>query len=295
MGKMIGKIALAFVLLFGLNLFVSIPIAFIGGFLAAMQGTTAVAIPEDIIALIDSNPLLRTVAYTLSAACGAAAAAIMYLGFERDRSWPLGWKERRWLPKGLLGLFLGALFISLSFAGVLLFGGIRVTDAVWDAAVAQAIGLDLILFSAVAVGEELFARGYIYGVAKKQKGTAFAVVLSSLLFALLHAMNPGVFSSIFPMLNLFLAGVMLALFREWSGGLWVPIGVHLTWNYFQGDIFGMAVSGTSTPSVLKTEIMNAWVAGGSFGLEGSFVTTIVMLAASAILALAIRRQARNNA
>lgn len=301
MGKMAGKIAVALAVFFGLNIIISIPIGIIAGIMAAMQSielietdhvliTSEHLTAEHLMEFITVNPLLRTSAYTLSAAAGAAAAAIMYLGFERDRSWPLGWKQRRWLPNALLGLLLGALLISLCFLGVFMLGGVRLGDAQWNASIATAIGLDIILFSAVAIGEELFARGYIYGVAKKQKGILFAVVLSSLLFALLHSMNPGVFSGVFPMLNLFLAGVMLALFREWSGGLWVPIGVHMTWNYFQGDIFGMAVSGTSTPSIFKPEIVNLAVAGGGFGLEGSFVTTIVMIAVSALLTLSIRKK-----
>ena len=291
MFKFIGKIILAIVIFFGLNLLISTPIGIIAGIMAMVQLDGELS-SDALMGVIESNPLLRTLSYTLSAACGAAAAAIMFAAFDRSGGWHLGWRQLGWFAKGLLGMLLGALFITLSYVMVLLLGGIQVIAVAWSSSVITAILFDIIIFTAVAVGEELFSRGYIYGAAKKQYGIIFAVVVSSVLFALLHSMNPGVFSSVFPMLNLFLAGVMLALFREWSGGLWVPIGVHLTWNYFQGDVLGMAVSGTQTPSILHNEIRDPFLAGGQFGLEGTIVTTIIMVAVCVWLGLSIRRRLR---
>ncbi|MNZ88491.1 CAAX amino terminal protease self- immunity [compost metagenome] len=123
------------------------------------------------------------------------------------------------------------------------------------------------------------ARGYVQGLIKFHYGQNAAIVVSSLLFAIMHGMNPGTFDSPFPIINLTLAGVLLAVSREVSGGLWMPIGIHLTWNYFQGYIFGFQVSGTETaPALLETTITGSQaLSGGSFGVEGSFITTLILI------------------
>jgi len=289
MWKAIGKAALAAVIFYVLNVVVSVPIGIVAGILDAMRNGANVS-PESITELLQSNPWLRTASFVLSAGAGVVAATIMYYLVEKERSWTLGWKQPGWLPKGALGLMLGALLIALAFLIALLFGGIRVVEAVWSADVAVALAFDVVLFTAVGIGEEVFSRGYVYGVLKRSGGVLVAVLVSSLLFALLHSGNPGVLSSPFPMLNLALAGIMLALLREWSGGLWVPIGVHMTWNFVQGDVLGMAVSGVETPSILRVESLNDFVSGGAFGLEGSFAVTIVTAAVSIWLAFAIRKR-----
>ncbi len=289
MWKALGKVALAAIVFFVLNLIVSIPIGIVAGIMDAMRNGANVT-PESITELLQSNPWLRTASYTLSASTGVVTAVVLYFAMERDRSWTLGWKQDGWLPKGVLGLAFGALLIVLAFMIVWMAGGIRIVDVVFSNEVFTALLFDVFLFAAVAVGEEVFSRGYVYGVVKRSGGIAAAVVVSSLLFALLHANNPAVLSSAFPMLNLLLAGVMLALLREWSGGLWVPIGVHLTWNFVQGDVLGMAVSGVETPSILQVESANDFVSGGAFGLEGSFAVTLVTVGVSVWLALALRKR-----
>lgn len=294
MKKALGKAVLAVLIFLGLNVFLSIPIGIIAGVLAAVEGIEVLT-AETITELIMTNTLLKTVSFILSSAAGVAAAVILYYAMEKDRAWTLGFSRRMWLAKSLLGLALGALLITLAFLLVHAFGGVRVTEAAWSPELAAALCFDALVFLAVGIGEETLSRGYVYGVIKRSGGIAAAVAVSSLLFALLHANNSGVFSGVFPMLNLTLAGVMLALLREWSGSLWAPIGAHITWNFFQGNVFGMAVSGVKTASVLQVEKLNEFAAGGSFGLEGSFAATIVLVLVSAWLALAIRKRTIQSA
>ncbi|WP_309120940.1 CPBP family intramembrane glutamic endopeptidase [Paenibacillus sp.] len=289
MWKTTGKVLLAAVLFLVLNLLVSAGIGLVAAIADAARNAGNVT-PESITELLQSNPWLRTASFALSAASGVATAAILYYAMERERTWTLGWRQRDWLPKGLLGLALGALLIVLAFLIAWIAGGIAVVDAVLTSDVVVALLFDVVLFASVAVGEEVFSRGYVYGVVRRSGGVVAAVVASSALFALFHMNNPAVLSNAFPMLNLVLAGVMLALLREWSGGLWAPIGAHLTWNFVQGDVLGMAVSGVETPSILRVESLNDFVSGGAFGLEGSFAVTLVTAGASLWLALAIRKR-----
>ncbi|MGO4274434.1 lysostaphin resistance A-like protein, partial [Paenibacillus sp. TAF58] len=135
-----------------------------------------------------------------------------------------------------------------------------------------------LLFVGVAVNEELFARGYLQGLVKIRFGTISGITVSTVVFAFLHTFNPGMWNSPLPILNLLLAGLLFALSREYSGGLWMPMGMHLSWNFFQGCIFGFEVSGTPMSSLMKTEIQGAsLISGADFGAEGSLVTTIILI------------------
>jgi hypothetical protein len=91
-------------------------------------------------------------------------------------------------------------------------------------------------------------------------------------------MNPGatVWSSVAIAVE---AGLLLGAAYKWSGTLWVPIGIHWAWNFFQGPVFGFAVSGNDTPSLIKPVIEGPdWLTGGPFGAEASVPAFILGLA-----------------
>ena len=103
-----------------------------------------------------------------------------------------------------------------------------------------------------------------------------ALSLSSLVFMTIHLLNPNV--SFLSVVNLFLAGIVLGIYYLHKSNLWLPIGMHLTWNFFQGPIFGFEVSGIETKSIINQSIGgNEFITGGSFGFEGSIVATILIL------------------
>jgi hypothetical protein len=63
-----------------------------------------------------------------------------------------------------------------------------------------------------------------------------------------------------------------------SGNIWMCIGYHITWNYFQGYVFGFKVSGTNSQGMLTTVFpKNSILNGGAFGPEGGLFVTIVIL------------------
>lgn len=188
---------------------------------------------------------------------------------------------------GLAGLLLGAALIAASF-GIL-----------WGLGVARfeaGEGVDtvltgLIMFFCVAVFEEMLMRAIVFRLLEQVWGTTVAIAISSALFGLAHMFNPDatVVSTVQIALE---AGVLLALAYAVTRNLWFAIGIHMGWNYAQGNIFGGFVSGTDVPhSLLKTTLTGPdYLTGGAFGLEASVVALIVCLAASVVLGVMVVRR-----
>jgi membrane protease YdiL (CAAX protease family) len=132
------------------------------------------------------------------------------------------------------------------------------------------------LFILVGINEEMFARGYCYTVLKQTNVRWLPMVLSSVIFALMHSLNSGI--SPLSYLNLFLFGVLAVYMRIKSNNIWLSIGYHITWNYFEGNIFGFLVSGQATSALynLNTPVNNL-INGGNFGPEGGLVVTLVLI------------------
>jgi len=208
-----------------------------------------------------------------------ASAYGMYALFERKKGWSIGLKQKTGAKEFLIGALSGIILISLSALIIIILDGASWERTVWDREVVQSLLLGLLLFSAVSLSEEIYSRGYIQGLLKYHYGSTVAIIVSSLLFTLLHSMNQSMFSTPIPFINILLAGIIMALARELTGGLWWPIGLHLTWNFFQGYVYGFNVSGTELPpSILRTiDKGPAWLSGGPFGIEGSIIAVMMLL------------------
>ena len=231
-------------------------------------------------------PWMNRAILVLSPSASIAAAMLMYFLFEGKRRWSLGWRqENRW-QAALEGAYWGMIMMSISFLVIWLFGGIRVISFIMGPGVIEGLLLAVFVFALVAVGEELLCRGYWYGLIRKDLGPKPAILGTSVVFAGLHLLNSSVLQSPVPLVNLVLAGVLLGVSREVTGGLWLPIGIHFTWNLFQGNIFGFAVSGLHIESsVLQIETVGPHlISGGSFGAEGSLVTTVLLVLFTFIIA-----------
>ncbi|HET7577712.1 MAG TPA: type II CAAX endopeptidase family protein [Bacillales bacterium] len=176
----------------------------------------------------------------------------------------------------MTGLLLGALSMTAIF--VVLYGLDRVTLAnrfshpEWS----HFLWTGLLLYILVGLAEEIFFRGYCMTVLQQSGKTWMAVLVSSLLFSLAHSFNPNI--SILGMVNIFLIGLLFAFMVVKTGNLWMPIGFHIAWNYFQGDIFGFPVSGTAPHGIYNIAgVKGTLWSGGSFGPEGGLLTTILII------------------
>ncbi|MBP1989099.1 CPBP family intramembrane glutamic endopeptidase [Paenibacillus eucommiae] len=206
------------------------------------------------------------------------AAWLMFYMFERKKGWSLGVARKGIIRSSFEGLFAGFVLITLICGLIWLFGGVQVVSAVWSAALALDLLGWLLVMIGVAVSEEIFARGYVQGVFRFPLGVKAAIAAQAVVFAMLHSFNGSMWSSPLPIINLLLAGILFGTARELSGGLWMPIGLHLSWNFMQGGIYGFKVSGLSMESILLVEPQGpSLISGGGFGAEGSLVTTFILI------------------
>jgi len=142
----------------------------------------------------------------------------------------------------------------------------------------------------VAANEELMIRGYVLSNLMLSLNRWVALLVSATVFAAFHLLNANL--SPLSLLNLVLAGVVLGVYYVHRRNLWFSFGMHLAWNLFQGPVLGFQVSGLSTASIIghKLEGPEA-VTGGSFGLEGSVLTTGLLI----VTILVIHYRFRSNA
>ncbi|NUN70691.1 MAG: CPBP family intramembrane metalloprotease [Bacteroidetes bacterium] len=136
----------------------------------------------------------------------------------------------------------------------------------------------LVLYTAVGYGEELLFRGYLFQSFAEGTNKIIATLSVSLLFAAAHAGNPNV--SLFGLINVALAGIWLSAAYFKTKALWLPVGLHISWNFFQGVIFSYPVSGTTSDTTqFGTAVVSGpeWLTGGTFGPEGGALATLMLV------------------
>lgn len=139
--------------------------------------------------------------------------------------------------------------------------------------------------------EELIFRGILFRSVEAVFGSWTGIVVSSLVFGLIHLLNPGatIGGAIYICVE---AGLLLAAAYLVTRRLWICMGFHMAWNYFQSAVFSGAVSGTAAqPGLLKATIDGPeLLTGGSFGMEHSVVALVYCTSVGVILLMiAIRR------
>ena len=151
--------------------------------------------------------------------------------------------------------------------------------------------LFLISYLIQGMSEEVLLRGYFMISLARKNSIGWAVIMSSVMFALLHIFNAGI--SLLAIVNITLYGMLMAVYMLKHGNIWGVCAIHSAWNFVQGNIFGVQVSGMPLcESVFATELTGSkWITGGDFGMEGGLAVTLVLLAALAVMLLRKRKSA----
>jgi len=191
----------------------------------------------------------------------------------------------------LVGFFIPAPLFALIFTIQWGLGWLTIEGWGWAAGsitlTMLGVLLGLVGFLAVGFYEELLFRGYYLQNLRDGSGLVIALFLSSAIFALAHLGNFS--SSIASSIGIFAAGFFLAYGWIRTGALWLPIGLHIGWNFFQGPIFGFAVSGTPTPSIVVHSVEGPeLLTGGAFGPEAGLIVLPLMALGSLFIWLYTR-------
>jgi len=216
--------------------------------------------------------------------------SMVYCRFGEMRSLgSMGVRKRKLVPHYLIGLGIGTVLMTAIVFLSALFGAQKISFC--SGVNFGLIGLYWIGWFFQGMSEEFVFRGYLMNTVGGKHNFIIALTVSSLAFALAHAANPGF--GPFVLVNLALFAVFAGLYMILTDDIWGGCAIHSIWNCTQGNLYGISVSGTNEmESVMKTvaDSDSKLLTGGDFGIEGSIFTTIVLLAASAIVLYLMKKK-----
>ena len=136
----------------------------------------------------------------------------------------------------------------------------------------------LMAYFVVAVGEEIVFRGIMFRLLDSQFNVWVALLISAVVFGIAHIINPN--ATAVSTIGISLAsGVLFGLLFKYYRTLWVPIGIHWSWNFVQGTVTGSPVSGMVPDYSILNSVTSGpeLLTGGSFGPEASIILMILGL------------------
>ncbi len=187
-----------------------------------------------------------------------------------------------------LGLACGFLLFSLAVGVAVLLGVYRIIGP-GDPSGLLAVLIGPTLFAAVS--EELIFRGILFRWIEEFGGSWAALIISSALFGLAHSQNPG--ATWLSTGAVAVDGMMLGAAYMLTRSLWLPMGIHAGWNFVQGELYDVPVSGRMVHGLIAARLSGPpLLTGGDFGLEASVITIFIATAFGVwLLWLAVRRAA----
>jgi len=235
---------------------------------------------------IKDGPAFVGVAVLLAASIvGAWKLYKRWIEREPDREFALNGA----IPELAAGLAGGCALFCLMAGIVWLLGGIRFEG------LRPLADTEFTEWAAIAIIsgflEETLFRGLLFRAVEKVGGSWIALAVTSAFFGFAHIFNPGatVFAAIAISVE---AGILLGAAYMLTRRLWLAVGLHAAWNFTQGWVFSVPVSGGTAPIglIATTRSGPEWLTGGGFGLEASVVAMVVATGAGlALLEWARRR------
>lgn len=221
-------------------------------------------------------------------------AARLWLDKRSMESLGLKLDSHTWLDL-LAGIAISLVQMGFIYVAMLALGWLTFEGYAWEidpiGIVISNILFFFVIFIFVGWNEEILSRGYHLQTLASGLNLFWAVVISSAVFGLLHLANPN--ATWVSAAGIFFAGVFLAYGYIRTKQLWLPIGLHIGWNFFEGVGFGFPVSGLADIyKILRIQVHGPEIwTGGAFGPEaGLIVLPALLLGALFIYLYTIRRE-----
>lgn len=248
--------------------------------LAGVLGKSAADLDNNLWSIAAGHGSILISAFLLGWACGALLEELPFRA--------LGCSPHPgWLRNLLVGSAVGA--VSLFLAAIITFAS-RGTQFRFNPAGAGVIGktltVSILVFIFAAAAEEILFRGYPLQTLTRAQLAWLGVLLTSVPFAAVHLRNPNAVAG-FTFTNTALAGVWLAVAYLRTRSLWLPLGLHWSWNWVQAAVLGLPVSGiqriTPAPLLQATNSGPDWLTGGAYGIEGGAACTVALIVSIVVI------------
>ena len=182
-------------------------------------------------------------------------------------------------PRRLIsGVLLGGLTIGFASLLLLAIGMLQIVPTIPGSSLMTAGRYALILLPA-AFFEELFIRGYPFAVLRRVAGWKMALIVTSVVFGLMHIGNPGADGE--AILAVTVAGFFLGVILLATRSLYAAGAAHFAWNWVMAGGLHISVSGLPArdPDYRTIETGPDWLTGGRWGPEGGLAAVVLMFVA----------------
>ena len=232
--------------------------------------------------------LEHTAWFLVAGVAMAAAIIVMYRTYVRwiERRPPTELGPPRIGTELVAGMVIGALLFTVTIGILRALGRYQVFGTNSASVLAYPLGGSIVS----GVLEEVLFRGVLFRLVEERLGSGIALAVSAVLFGTAHLANPGA-SALGAASIVIEAGILLAGAYLLTRRLWLPIGMHVAWNFTESGVFGVEDSGHRAEGLLRGHLSGPlWLTGGSFGPEASIVAVGICLAAGIeFIFLATRR------
>ena len=221
------------------------------------------------------------------------AGFLLYMKFAEGRNAnAMGFIRKDVLKNCLLGLLAGSgLFAVTLLISVFVTGG----HIEWSGSIEPwFFFVALFGFIVQSSAEEVNGRSYIFLSMARRHPDWISAVFSGVFFGCIHLTNSGV--TALSTINTALIGIVFCLLVILLENLWFVCAMHAGWNFVQGNVFGVKVSGIDAGnSVLRSTIEseNELLSGGAYGVESNLITTVLFIILIAVLVILLKNKARD--
>ena len=237
-------------------------------------GSIIAGIPIEVIMDLSSSSSIETLINLAIFPLYLGIILLINRFFYKKTTNSLGFSSTSKLKNYLLGLGFGLVLFLIVYSINWLFKGVSTIlnpSINWFMIV-----LLFIAFAIQGMTEEVLMRGFMMNILSSKLGVIWGILINSIIFAGMHMGNANV--TFLSILNIFILGVLFSLLFYWSDNLWLTGAAHSVWNFTMGPVLGIEVSGMALEDTIFKTVSTSGqgiINGGSFGLEGGVIATVV--------------------